>query len=59
MLKVKVKTDNDAFAEDNGGPGEECARIMRRIADSLDEGYTSGLCVDANGNTVGSWEVTQ
>jgi hypothetical protein len=53
MLKIEIETDNAAFEY----PREECARILRDIADSLEGGRNGGVCIDANGNRVGTWEL--
>jgi hypothetical protein len=55
MLKIEIETDNAAFAV--GRPNEECARILRAIAEKLEHGRDAGNCIDANGNKVGTWEV--
>ena len=54
-LSINIRTENAAF-EDNAG--QECARILRELADSLD-GFASldefdAKLMDLNGNTVGS-----
>lgn len=68
-LKLEITMDNAAFFDDDAddydtlGPaaGRECARILRRLADRLDdETPTDGdgsKLVDINGNAVGTWEV--
>ena len=55
MLKIEINTDNDTFA---GIAGEECASILRYVANKLEEGYTDGPLVDYNGNTVGRFNLT-
>jgi hypothetical protein len=55
MLQVKIETDNAAFTDSEDSEGEECARILRTIAKQLQEGFTSGVCIDSNGNRVGFW----
>jgi hypothetical protein len=55
MLRIKIETKNAAFEEKE----YECSRILRKVADQLDEGFTEGLCTDTNGNTVGAWELTK
>ena len=62
MFTLEMQTDNAAFigADDDYGPGPEVARILREIADRLDNpgaGYSTavqGNCRDFNGNTVGT-----
>jgi len=53
MFTLKLKTDNAAFHESD--KGEECARILEKIARKLREGYDAGRAADYNGNTVGQW----
>lgn len=52
---LSFTTNNAAFA-DGDGP-EECARILRRIADKVSGGDESGMIVDSNGNSIGQWSV--
>ena len=53
MLKIRIKTDNQAFDQE----GQEVARILRNLADKLehlDKLQESQLPLrDLNGNTVG------
>ena len=55
MFKVQIDTGNAAFDEDNGGAAAETARILREIADRLENGRTEGPAFDLNGNTVGRY----
>ena len=48
-----TNTDNAAF--DGGNKGVELARILREIAEKIENGVTSGACWDINGNKVGYW----
>jgi hypothetical protein len=34
----------------------DVAEALRRVADDVEAGETSGVVMDANGNTVGGWE---
>jgi hypothetical protein len=58
-LQIEFAMDNAAF--DDNDAWDEAARIVRRVAGQLE--YPSnpreGPCVDANGNTVGRWSVTE
>lgn len=51
-LVVRIVFGNDAMAEP-----ADAAEEVRRIAALLEEGFTSGLVVDANGNRCGWWEI--
>ena len=55
-LKININLDNAAF-EDEG----EISRILRKLADkiSYDGSIDSGKIIDINGNSVGTWEITE
>jgi len=57
MVKIEFKTDNDAFANDNDE--WEIARILQLIARQIQDGYDNDKIRDINGNTIGSWEITE
>lgn len=57
MFTMRVETDNAAFR--GGGRRRELARILRRVAERIEEGETEGTAVDVNGNSVGYWEVVR
>lgn len=52
MLSIKFHMDNAAF-EDN--PEGETVRILKGIIGKIEQGRTSGPCMDSNGNKVGQW----
>lgn len=60
-LKLKMNMDNAAFADGVFCNGEEVARLLIKLANSLDcaDLYNGdgGSLQDRNGNTVGTWEV--
>lgn len=57
MFTLKIKTGNAAF-QDAGDDGKaEVARILREIADKLENGQEGGACMDGNGNRVGEWSL--
>jgi hypothetical protein len=49
---LKLDIVGDAFATDTSG---ELARILRKLADRVDEGADAGSLLDINGNIVGEW----
>lgn len=53
MVNITFRTGNAAFEE----PDDvyEIARILRDIADKIENGRTEGSCIDYNGNGVGAW----
>lgn len=54
MLRIEIATDNAAF---EGNYTAEAARILREIAGRIERGSHSGPIRDANGNTVGRYEL--
>ena len=56
MLKIRIKTDNQAFDQE----GQEVARILRSLADRLENLDKLQECQlplrDLNGNTVGYYQ---
>ena len=57
MITVTIKTENEAFQDGNGA--DECARILRLLAEQIDVHGRRGTwkLMDVNGNTVGSVSV--
>ena len=53
-FQMNVELDNDAFAE---SLASELARILQVAVHGVHDGRESGLCIDANGNSVGQWVV--
>jgi hypothetical protein len=52
-LTLKIDTDNAAFV----GSVPEMSRLLRIVADKLDNGYMEGALIDANGNKCGFYTV--
>ena len=55
MFRLTFETDNAAFEADL--KSEEIARILRAIADKVEDNRDGGKVMDSNGNAVGSWEI--
>ncbi len=55
MLTIKIDMGNAAF-EDNH---DELTRILKDIARKLEDGQTTGACMDSNGNHVGTFTRTR
>lgn len=55
-LTVEVDSGNAALA---GDPVGESTRILRRIAERIEEGAKYGRAFDVNGNVVGRWTLTE
>lgn len=55
MVKITIKTGNDAFLKNYEG---EVSRILREIADKIEEGYWKESFNDINGNKVCTVEYT-
>jgi hypothetical protein len=53
MFTVKIKTQNAAFEGED--KALELARILREIAQHLEDGQSEGRVQDSNGNTVGAF----
>lgn len=51
VFRLSIRTGNAAF---ENHVASETARILRAVADKLDNGAHDGECSDVNGNTVGS-----
>ena len=54
-FKLNIKTGNAAFAEEEGGPYLELARLLREVADRVENNEDYGSIMDINGNSVGRW----
>lgn len=54
-FRVLVNTDNAAFEDDGASGAHELARILRTVADQLEDGVSKGRVRDVNGNTVGDF----
>lgn len=54
MLRVRIDTDNDAFA---GAGEQEVARLLRVVARRVEEGHMDGVICDINGNRCGSFDL--
>jgi hypothetical protein len=51
-----IRTDNAAFQDGDDGAAE-VARILRDIADRIENGSREGSARDINGNNVGGWSL--
>ena len=65
MFELKIDTGNAAFCdpytgkEDEVCEAEETERILYTVIRAIAHtGSRSGVCMDANGNKVGSWKFT-
>lgn len=50
---VKIETGNAAMSG-----GRDVAAVLREVAERLERGEEAGNVRDANGNTVGGWELS-
>jgi len=55
MFKLRMSTGNEAFTQ---APERETARLLRQVADRLEAGTVNGSISDANGNQVGTFDLT-
>lgn len=55
-FNLKINMDNDAFVESRA---HEVSRILSKLVAGMNslEDQDAGILKDANGNTVGTWEV--
>lgn len=53
-FEAKFSAENEAFSLNLHA---EIARVLRGIAERLDAGEFYGVCMDANGNRVGEWDI--
>lgn len=62
-FKMEIKTDGAAFCDaftgepDRVSEAMEIRRILNRVIEKLELGYTEGSVMDINGNNVGNWKV--
>lgn len=54
MLRVRIETENDAFA---GNGEQEVARLLRQVADRVADGQLDGVIRDSNGNRCGAFDL--
>jgi hypothetical protein len=55
MFRLEFETDNAAFED---GSVAETVRILRAIANRLDNGTLEGNALDSNGNAIGTFELS-
>ena len=51
MFILKIDTENDAFEQE--GQKSEVIRILRKLADDIENGKEPSKVMDINGNTCG------
>lgn len=54
LVSIRIETDNAAFLPH---PEDESARLIRRVANMIEQSEYSGTLHDYNGNLVGEWSV--
>lgn len=65
MLKIEFSTENAAFNDPEAFSdwgkmyfrNEEIKRVLKNVCNQMDNGKTSGSCIDINGNKVGEWSL--
>lgn len=59
MFEASFKTGNAAFDDDyyDNAKIDESIRILKEIIKKLEDGYMSSVCMDINGNKVGTWSL--
>lgn len=56
MFTVKINTDNAAYSD---SPEYEIASNLEAIVEDLNFGVRRGRVMDHNGNSVGTWELSE
>lgn len=54
MFKLEFRTGNAAFED---CAEQEISRILKEIANKVEDGSTGGKVKDINGNTIGEWDL--
>lgn len=52
MLKMEIATDNMAFDDPT-----ELPRILKKVAQQIEDGVLNAPVYDINGNRVGEWKI--
>lgn len=58
MFSLEFNQVNDAFGENGPDCDIETARILRAMADKVEDGCTDSPIMDANGNRIGTMATT-
>lgn len=64
MLRLEIRTGNGIFHETNEeridyGGRLELARLLRDVANEIEEGYSEGVIVELYGNRCGSYIIEE
>ena len=55
LVLIRISTENAAFGETDEEAGQEVARILRKLADQMEQPSTGTMALhDLNGNKVGT-----
>ena len=58
MFTFEIETSNAAFRDDDGEvDGTVVADMLDQVSTLLNQGFTSGVAYDFNGNPAGSWSL--
>ncbi len=58
-LTIKINLDGDAFQGAEPSITRELDKTLEPMAWDVGRGITSGKLIDSNGNSCGTWEVTE
>lgn len=63
MLKLEIRTGNGCFHEEDENCVDylgrlELARLLREVAEELENGLSENAIVEVNGNRCGAWSLT-
>lgn len=59
MFKMEIKTGGAAFRDEDDNldeTGYEVRKLLKKVAEKIENGYSGGILIDTNGNRVGSWK---
>lgn len=62
MLKLEIKTGGSAFGYEDDEFADydkrhEIARLLRKVAEQIEGGFTEKKIIDINGNKCGEWKL--
>ena len=59
MFKMEIQTGGAAFRDEYNNldaTGYEVSKLLKKVAEKIENGYSGGILIDTNGNRVGSWK---
>ena len=56
-MKIEFDNNDNAAFQGDDNKTYETVRILHKIADAIESGWTDGVCMDINGNLIGTWQL--